>query len=159
MRSEKYYERNKKIALIGVVIRLSTYKHKKFSKINRTLIEVLNYIDEGHKMAWALLAIAIIAEVFGTTMLKLSVGFTKLLPSLAFILSYGISFYLFSIALKELSIGSAYATWAGVGLVLTAVVGILFFNEKIDLIGIIGLTFILVGIVLVNVFSKMNGSN
>lgn len=159
MCSEKYYERNKKIALIGVVIRLSTYKHKKFSKINRTLIEVLNYIDEGHKMAWALLAIAIIAEVFGTTMLKLSVGFTKILPTLAFIISYVVSFYVFSIALKELSIGSAYATWAGAGLVLTAIVGICFFNEKIDLIGILGLAFILVGIVLVNVFSKMNGSN
>lgn len=110
-------------------------------------------------MAWLLLAIAIVAEVFGTTMLKLSNGFSKPLPSLAFVVAYGISFYVFSIALKTLSIGSAYATWAGVGLVLTAMVGIAFFNEKIDLIGIIGLTFILAGIVLVNVFSKMNGGH
>lgn len=107
-------------------------------------------------MAWILLTLAIIAEVLGATMLKVSEGFTKLLPSTVCIISYGLSFYLFALALKELSIGSAYATWAGVGLVLTVVVGIIFFNEKIDLIGIIGVSFILIGILLINVFSKMN---
>lgn len=111
----------------------------------------------GITMSWLFLSLAILLEVFGSAMLKMSEGFSKLGFSLAFAISYGISFYLFSLVLKEIPLGTAYAVWAGVGLVLTAIVSVLFFGQKTDLMGIIGILFILTGVIFLNVFSKMGG--
>lgn len=108
-------------------------------------------------MSWLFLALAIVFEVFGSSMLKMSEGFSKLLPSVAFVVSFGLSFYLFSLVLKEIPLGTAYAIWAGVGLVLTTLVSVLFFGQKTDLMGIIGILFILTGVIVLNAFSKMGG--
>lgn len=109
-------------------------------------------------MHWSmLLAIAIVSEVFGSTMLKLSQGFTKPLPSIGFVLGFGIAFYCLSLVLKHISLGMAYAIWSGVGIILTAVIGVMIFNEKVDSWGIIGIVFILIGVVILNVLSKMGG--
>lgn len=100
------------------------------------------------------LAGAIISEVIGTTALNLSNGFSNLIPSIIVLLGYGMSFYLLSLALTDLPVGMIYATWSGVGVVAIAVVGILFFDEQIDMAGALGFTLIIAGVYLLNVVSK-----
>lgn len=106
-------------------------------------------------MKWLFLFIAIVCEVIGTSALKYTEGFKKLIPSLIVIVGYGISFYFFSLSLKYIPLGVAYAIWGGVGIVLVAIAGYFLFKQSFDLAGIIGIAFILIGIVILNVFSKM----
>ncbi|HSG46098.1 MAG TPA: multidrug efflux SMR transporter [Anaerolineales bacterium] len=101
------------------------------------------------------LLFAILSEVVGTTALKFSEGFTKLIPSVIVTIGYGLSFYLLALALKSMPIGVAYAIWSGVGLVLTVVVGIMFWNETLDWARTVGIVLILLGIVFINVVSKV----
>jgi small multidrug resistance pump len=100
--------------------------------------------------SYALLAMAIAAEVTGTTALKLSDGFTELLPSVVVLLGYLGSFYLLGLVLEELPVGLVYATWAAVGVVVTALVGVVAFDERLDAAAAAGLVLIVVGIVLLN---------
>lgn len=109
-------------------------------------------------MRWSvLLAIAICSEVFGSTMLKLSQGFSKPLPSIGFVLGFALAFYLLSLALKSIPLGMAYAIWSGVGLVLTAIVGVVVFSEKVDFWGMASIGLILAGVIMMNTLSKMGG--
>lgn len=80
---------------------------------------------------WFFLAAAIAFEVMGTTSMKLSQGFTKLIPSIAVGVCFIISFSLFTIALKKIELGLAYAIWAGAGTALVAAIGILYFKEPV----------------------------
>ncbi|MBF0379898.1 MAG: multidrug efflux SMR transporter [Magnetococcales bacterium] len=101
------------------------------------------------------LAIAIVSEVIGTTALKLSEGFTKPLFSTVVVVGYGLAFYLLSLSLKTLGVGFSYAVWAGAGIILIAVIGVLFFGEKIDTPGVVGMALIVVGVVILNFYSAM----
>lgn len=103
---------------------------------------------------FAILFIAILSEVIGTTALKFSEGFTRLIPSVVVFLGYGLSFYLLSLSLKVFPIGIAYAIWSGVGLILTVIAGILIWRETLDWARVVGILLILAGIILINVFSK-----
>lgn len=103
---------------------------------------------------WLLLSIAIIAEVFGTSFLKSSEGFTKLWPSIAVIVGYVVAFYFLSLSLKVIPVGIAYAIWAGIGVVLIALIGWIVFSQKLDIPAIIGISMILGGVVVLNVFSS-----
>jgi small multidrug resistance pump len=103
---------------------------------------------------WLLLSLAIIAEVFGTSFLKSSEGFTKLWPSVAVIVGYLVAFYFLSLSLKVIPVGIAYAIWAGVGVVLIALIGWIVFSQKLDIPAIIGISMILGGVVVLNVFSS-----
>lgn len=103
---------------------------------------------------WLLLSIAIIAEVFGTSFLKSSEGFTKLWPSVAVIVGYVVAFYFLSLSLKVIPVGIAYAIWAGIGVVLIALIGWIVFSQKLDIPAIIGISMILGGVVVLNVFSS-----
>jgi small multidrug resistance pump len=102
-----------------------------------------------------ILFLAILSEVIATTALKLSDGFTKILPSVVVVVGYGVSFYLLSISLKVIPIGLAYAIWSGVGIVLTVIAGILIWRETLDWARIIGIIFIILGILVINLFSKV----
>lgn len=93
-------------------------------------------------------------EVIATTALRFSEGFTKLLPSLVVIVGYGISFYLLAQAFKVFPIGIAYAIWSGAGIILITGIGWLFLKQRLDLAGMIGIGFIIVGVVVINFFSK-----
>lgn len=106
-------------------------------------------------MAWFFLILAIVSEVFGSSMLKLSDGFSKLFPSLGVIIGFGLAFYFLSLVLKTIPLATAYAIWAGVGLVLTTLVSLFFFGQKADLMGIVGIGLILLGVVILNGFSQM----
>ena len=105
-------------------------------------------------MKWIFLTIAIIGEVIATTALKYSNGFTKLMPSVIVIVGYSVTFYFLSLALRTMSVGIAYAIWSGVGIVLISIISYFAFNQKLDLPAIIGLSLIVIGIVVINMFSN-----
>lgn len=105
-------------------------------------------------MSYIYLFIAIIGELLGTTLLKVSEGFSKPLPGVSALLSYGVCFFFLSSAMKKIPLGITYATWSGVGLLVTAVISILVFNEKLNLYTIIGLGLIIVGVLMVNLLGN-----
>ncbi len=108
-------------------------------------------------MAYIFLAVAILFEVVGTSALKFSEGFTKPLASTIVVIGYGVSFYLLSLSLKTLSVGFAYAMWSAVGIVLISLIGVYLFKEGVDLAGALGITLIISGVLVLNLFSKMSG--
>ncbi len=99
---------------------------------------------------------AVVSEVTATTALKFSEGFTKLVPSLVVVVGYGLSFYLLSLSLKVIPIGTAYALWSGIGIVLTVIVGAILWREQMDLARGIGISLIIIGILVINLFSKVS---
>ena len=98
-------------------------------------------------MSWTILFLAGIFEIFWAVGLKYSDGFTKLFPTIFTIVTMIISFYLLSLALKALPIGTAYAVWVGIGTVGTVIAGIMLFGESMTLMRVISILFILIGIV------------
>ncbi|SFR54089.1 multidrug efflux SMR transporter [Thiomicrospira sp. ALE5] len=106
---------------------------------------------------WILLSLAIIAEVIGTSALKLSDGFTKLWPSLVVLVGYGLAFYLLSLTLKQIPVGVAYAIWAGAGIALITLIGWVVFKQTLDLAAVLGIALIVSGVVVLQVFSKVGG--
>lgn len=108
-------------------------------------------------MGYLYLAIAIVAEVIGTTALKASEGFTKSFPSMIVLMGYGVSFYCLSVVLKTIPVGIAYAIWSGLGIVLVAITGFLMFNQKMDIAALAGIVLIISGVIVINVFSKSAG--
>jgi len=97
---------------------------------------------------------AVLSEVIGTTALKFSEGFTKFFPSLIVMVGYGLSFYLLSLSLKVMPIGIAYALWSGIGILLTVIAGMVLWQERLDWGRVIGIGFILIGILIIKLFSK-----
>ena len=107
--------------------------------------------------AYALLACAIITEVTGSAFLVKSEGFTKLVPSLAVVVLFSVAFYLLSQVIKVIPLGIAYAIWAGVGIILTAIVGYFVFKQSLDIAALIGIGLIVSGVVVINMFSTSTG--
>lgn len=104
--------------------------------------------------AWLLLAIAILAEVIGTSALKASAGFSKLVPSVVVVAGYGTAFYFLSLTLRHIPIGIAYAVWSGAGTVLIALIGVIAYRQKLDPAAILGISLIVAGVLVLNLFSK-----
>ena len=105
-------------------------------------------------MHWVYLAIAIVAEVVGTSCLKAAAGFTKPLPSLAVVVGYGVAFFFLSLTLDTVPVGVAYAIWSGVGVTLVAAIGWLCFDQQLDAAACLGMGLIVAGVVVLNLFSK-----
>jgi small multidrug resistance pump len=101
-------------------------------------------------MAWILLSIAISAEILGTLSLKASDGLSKLWPSLGVLLGYALAFSLMAFSLKKLDVGITYAIWSGVGIIGAAIGGVIFFNQHLSRMTIIGMAIIIVGVVVMN---------
>ncbi|WP_116136332.1 DMT family transporter [Trinickia diaoshuihuensis] len=101
------------------------------------------------------LAIAIVAEVVGTSALRASEGFTRLAPALIVVAGYGLAFYCLSMTLKSMPVGIVYAIWSGVGIVLITLVAMVLYRQIPDLAAVAGLSLIVAGVVVLNVFSKM----
>ncbi|WP_374635398.1 multidrug efflux SMR transporter [Paracoccus sp. (in: a-proteobacteria)] len=104
-------------------------------------------------LTYATLFTAIVLEVIGTTFLQRSEQFTRLVPTLMTGLCYAASFYFLSLALRTMPLGIAYAIWSGLGIVLVSVIGLLVFGQKLDLAAVTGLSLIVAGVVIVNLFS------
>lgn len=105
-------------------------------------------------MKYLFLALAIISEVVGSSFLNASKQFTRPIPVAVTVIAYGLCFYFLSLALKSIPLGAAYAIWGGLGIVLTAIISVVVFKNSIDLPAIIGITLIVAGVVILNVFSK-----
>lgn len=99
---------------------------------------------------WVFLAIAILLEIAGTTSMKLSAGFTKLLPSLLIFPFYAASFSIMAFALKRIDVGVAYAIWSGVGTALISAIGIIYFREPATTLKLASIVLIIIGVVGVN---------
>jgi multidrug resistance protein EbrB len=96
------------------------------------------------------LGISITIEVFATTMLKMSDGFTVLLPSLGVIVGYGLSFFCFSICLKIVPLSLAYAIWSGIGTAATTLIGIIVWGDLFNSLTFLGISLIIAGVFLLN---------
>lgn len=102
---------------------------------------------------YVILAVAIVSEVFGSSMLKVSNGFKKLFPSIGVILGMCLAFYCLSLSLKTIPLGTAYAIWSGVGTALTALVGVIVYKENFNLKKALGLVLIIGGVVVLKLSS------
>ncbi len=91
-------------------------------------------------------------EVTATMMLPLSKNFTKPFPSIALTISYIVSFYLLTFAIKEIPIAIAYASWGGLGIFLITVLGYIFYDQSLQWQSILGLALIALGVAVVNIY-------
>ena len=103
---------------------------------------------------YLILLAAILAEVVATTALARSESFTRPAPALIAVLGYAVAFWLLSYPLRVMPTGVVYAIWSGMGIVLISAVAWIWYRQALDLAAILGLALILVGVLIVNPFSK-----
>ncbi|WP_419870574.1 DMT family transporter [Chryseobacterium sp. CT-SW4] len=101
------------------------------------------------------LILAILFEIVATTYLKKSEEFSKFLPSVITVAGYAAAFYFLSLTLKQIPIGITYAIWSGVGIICITIIGALTFKQTPDFPAVIGIIFIIIGVLIINLFSKM----
>lgn len=101
------------------------------------------------------LSISIISELVATSLLKLSDGMSVFLPSVGVAVGYGLAFYFLSLSLKTIPLSLAYAIWSGVGTALTALIGVIFWGEVLTILMLVGIVFIIGGVVLLNSSKEM----
>ncbi len=109
------------------------------------------------EMAYLYLVLAIVAEVIGTSFLKATGEFSKLVPTVVVVVSYLASFYFMTLVLRTIPVGVTYAIWSGVGIVLVAIIAAIVYKQIPDLAAIIGMGLIILGVVVIHVFSKNIG--
>ncbi|QTP60709.1 multidrug efflux SMR transporter [Billgrantia antri] len=107
-------------------------------------------------MAFVYLALAIVAEVVATSALKATDGFTRPGPSLLVVVGYAIAFFMLSLVLRTIPVGIAYAIWAGLGIVLVALVGVLVYGQRPDTPAVVGIGLIITGVVVIQLFSRLS---
>ena len=105
-------------------------------------------------MGYFELAIAVVMEVIGTNFMKASVGFSKPIPTLLTIIAYIVCFYSFAQCLKEINLSIAYATWGGLGIILTTVVAVVVWHNRIIIPELLGIGLIFIGVVICNFSSN-----
>lgn len=105
-------------------------------------------------MCWIWLFVAILLEVAATIFMKLSDGFSKLVPTLMMGLLYGISFFPLAIALKKMEVSTAYAVWSAVGTVLVTMMGMFLFKESMSMLKVFAIALIIVGVVTLNLTER-----
>lgn len=105
-------------------------------------------------MSYLYLLSAILCEIVATTFLKSSDGFTKWLPSVVTVVMYVISFAFLSLTLRTIPTGIAYAIWSGVGIIGISIIAWFVHDQKLDFPAMLGMAFIVAGVVIMNVFSK-----
>lgn len=108
-------------------------------------------------MHFFFLAIAIVAEVIATSALKATDEFSRLWPSLLVAAGYICAFYFLTLALRSIPVGVAYAIWAGMGIVLVAIAGVVLYGQRLDLAAIVGIGLIIAGVLVINLLSEMGG--
>ncbi|EGP8637961.1 multidrug efflux SMR transporter, partial [Listeria monocytogenes] len=93
-------------------------------------------------MSYLYLALAIVGEIIGSSLLKASEGFSKLFPTIGVIIAFVVSFFFLSLSLKTIPLNTAYSLWSGLGLVLTTIISVLIWKEKLNMASIAGITLI-----------------
>jgi len=109
-------------------------------------------------MSWLYLFLAIALEVAGTTSMKFSEGFTKLVPATLMVIFYLASLGVLSLTLKEIELGVAYAVWGGLGIALITTIGCIFFNESVNPIKIACIALIIAGVVGLNLWGSAHAA-
>ena len=105
-------------------------------------------------MGYLYLAIAIVSEVIGTSALKASEEFTRLVPSLISIIAFLCALFCLSLTLRTIPVGVAYAIWSGIGIVLISLIALVLFGQKLDTPALLGMALIVAGVLVINLFSK-----
>ena len=105
-------------------------------------------------MAWVYLGLAIVAEIIATSALQATQGFSKLWPSVLTLAGYALAFYFLSLTLRSIPLGIAYAIWSGVGIVCVSIIAYFLYKQSLDLPAILGMSMIVGGVVIINLFSK-----
>lgn len=108
-------------------------------------------------MRWVLLSIAILSELCGSTCMKLSNGFTNIYASILTFVFWGISFSIFIFALKHFDLSFIYAIWAGIGIMLVSIVGMVYFKEPVNTLKIVSIVVIAAGVVMLNLSDSLSG--
>lgn len=103
--------------------------------------------------SFVILGAAIVSEVIATSALKATDGFTRPGPSVITVIGYAASFYLLSLALKDIPVGVAYATWSGLGIVLIACLGWAVYGQRLDVMAFVGMAMIVAGVAVLNLLS------
>jgi small multidrug resistance pump len=111
----------------------------------------------GVGQAWALLGVAILFEVAGTTCMRLSEGFSRLTPSILIFVFYAVSFALNTVIMRTLGLSVVYAVWSGVGTVLTAAIGYLYFKEPATVLKMVSAGLIVIGVFGLHTASRTTG--
>jgi len=105
-------------------------------------------------VSYLYLSIAIISEVVATSTLKATEEFTRVWPSIVVVIGYALAFYFLTLTLRTIPIGIAYALWSGIGIVLVVIAGFILYNQSVDLAAVVGIGLIVLGVAVINVFSK-----
>lgn len=105
-------------------------------------------------MAWVYLGLAIVAEIIATSALQATQGFSKLWPSVLTLAGFALAFYFLSLTLRSIPLGIAYAIWSGVGIVCVSIIAYFLYKQSLDLPAILGMSMIVGGVVIINLFSK-----
>ncbi len=103
------------------------------------------------------LGVAILAEIVATSALKASNGFTRAIPAMVAVAGYVVAFYFLSLALRSIPLGIAYALWSGVGIVLLAAIGWIWYRQSLDAPAVVGLGLIVAGILVIKFWSRSIG--
>lgn len=102
---------------------------------------------------YGFLVLAIVLELFGTSLLKYTKGFTVFIPTITCLLSYGLCYFFFSKCLSQINLSVAYASWCGIGIVASTLFSVFLFKESITFWGIIGIILVLAGVIILNLAS------
>jgi quaternary ammonium compound-resistance protein SugE len=128
-----------------------------YLELQERIVQELRQLMDGLNMGWVYLISAGVVEIGFTTFLKLSESFTKLWPSVAFMVCALSSLGLLTLALKTIPLGTAYAVWTGIGAFGTVVVGIMFYGDPHDFLRLFFLTMLIVSIVGLRLVSGASG--
>ena len=105
-------------------------------------------------MQWAILFVAIVAEVIATSALKQAKGFTRLWPSVIVVTCYSLSLYLLAQTLDTIPVSIVYGIWSGSGVALITLVGRYYFKQVLDRPAVIGIALIVSGVLVLQFFSN-----
>lgn len=109
------------------------------------------------KMTYFYLFIAVLAEVTATSALKASEEFTRLIPSIIVVSGYAVAFYFMTLTLRVIPVGITYAVWSGLGIVLVTIISFFLYKQSLDIPAVIGIGLIIVGVIVINLFSNTIG--
>ncbi|USH04512.1 QacE family quaternary ammonium compound efflux SMR transporter [Grimontia kaedaensis] len=101
------------------------------------------------------LSVAILFEIVATSMMPKTQSFTQPVVTTSVLVCYAISFYLLSITVKLMPLGIAYAIWSAAGILLVSIVAWMFYGQELDLPAVIGMSLIMAGVVIINIFSSV----
>ena len=122
-------------------------------KIYYILNNQISLKGEVKSMSYLYLALAIICELIGTSLLKASEGFSKLVPTFGLLICFCFSFFFLSQSLRAIPLNLAYAIWSGLGTVATVLISVLIWKEKINFASVIGISLIITGVVVLHLFA------